>query len=221
MACIGYGAGVGTPANVSGKVDFSQSKLEIGLRTDDPLTQLPLAIADGIAHESKTKFGINFALGISLGLDFFFKTPMADVIREAMDKGLADMTKTIIRDADKGTWEDAWETRILYAPEVSNGDTHFGIRGGTRAGVKSGDTFVVRNMVAKWTGAPCSSRLEWAIASSEEPLAEVIVELPGKDISIVRVVKYLRDERIEPGAQVKILALKSLATPTPTPAPRK
>jgi hypothetical protein len=216
---IGYGVGGDLPGTVGGKVDFKSSKLEMNVRADYPLTQQIKASADGVSTQKETKFGINFSAGIQLGLDFFFKTPITNVLRGAMDMSLTKLTEDIIKKSDLGTWDDAWETRILYSSKIGDGDTTFGIRGGQRNNIKSGDKFVVRNMEYEWEGAPCTSRLKWSVPAQVEPVAELEAINIGDNVAVLRVTKYNQEIRIQPGAQVKILALKP--PPTPTPAPKK
>lgn len=207
---VGYGAGGDLGGGkVAGNVQFDQSKLEIGLRTDDPLTQQAVAIGDGIAHQSKVSFGIDFAPGLPIGLDFFFKTPITDVIRKAMTKGLDKVvdryTNMISTNKD---WNEVWESRVLYDPELVNNDTHIAFRGGYRASVQVGDTFTITNTHYAWEGAACYTRLKYKIPLTVTPVAEAQVVSVGDNVSVAVITKYLIDQKIKPGAMVKVLKLK-------------
>lgn len=217
---IGYGPGGNLPGNVGGKVNFEQSKLELGLDSVHPLIPSTRVIADSVSHQSKVKFGIDFNAGTNIGLDFFFKTPITDVIRAAAKRGLIKIVDAMTKRSERGTWEDTWESRVLYVPRLSDQDTHFGFRGGKEAGVKVGDTFTVTNQIYEWTGAPCTSPLRYAIPETDTPIAEMIVVRVGDNVSVAKVTRYLQDRRVEPGAMVKILALKE-PPPTPTPTPNR
>lgn len=206
---VGYGVGGELASKIGGNVQFEQSKLEIGLRTDDPLTQQAIAIGDGVAHQSKVNFGIDFAAGLPIGLDFFFKTPITDVIRSAMTKGLDKVvdryTNMISTNKD---WNEVWESRVLYDPELVNNDTHIAFRGGYRASVQVGDTFTITNTHYAWEGAACYTRLKYKIPLTVTPVAEAQVVTVGDNVSVAVITKYLIEQKIKPGAMVKVLKLK-------------
>jgi hypothetical protein len=190
-------------------VNFEQSKLELGLRTDDPLTQQPIAIGDGVANQSRTAFGIDFVPGVPVGLNFFFNTPISDVIRTAMTRGLDQMVdryKTLL--SVNRDWNEVWESRVLYDPELVNGDTHIAFRGGYRHGVMIGDTFTATNMAYRWEGAPCYTRLKYKIPSTTTPVAELEVVSVGDNVSVAIVKRYLIEQTLQPGAQIRVMALK-------------
>ena len=206
---IGYRPGGDLAGGVGGRVNFEQSKLELGLRTDDPLTQQPVAIGDGVANQSRTAFGIDFVPGVPVGLNFFFNTPISDVIRTAMTRGLdqmADRYKSLL--SANRDWNEVWESRVLYDPELVNGDTHIAFRGGYRHGVMVGDTFTATNMAYRWEGAPCYTRLKYKIPSTTTPVAELEVVSVGDNVSVAVVKKYLIEQVLQPGAQIRVMALK-------------
>jgi hypothetical protein len=210
---IGYNSGGDVAGGVGGRINFEQSRLEIGLRTDDPLSQQAITIGDGVAHQSRVAFGIDFVPGVPVGLNFFFNTPITDVIRNAMDVGLdaiVDRYKVLL--SVNRDWNEVWESRVIYDPEIVNNDTHIAFRGGYRAGVQVGDTFNVTNLHYAWEGAACYTRLKYKIPLTTTPVAEATVVSVGDNVSVA-VVKYLMDQKIQPGAQIKVLALKQ-----PTPA---
>ncbi len=206
---LGYGANgsIGIPAGVGGSVKFSSARLQLGLRAVDPLNDLIIASAKGISHQSSVNFGLNLA-SPNIGFDFFFKTPIASVVAKGIDKSLdaivADISK---QNSTTGSWADAWESRVVYDKDVANGDTQIMIRGGSRYGLQKGDTFTVTNMHYAWTGAACASALRYKVPTTATPVANVEVIAVGDNVSVARVTQYLIEERIRPGAQVKILKM--------------
>lgn len=208
---IGYNSGGDVAGGIGGRIDFEQSRLEIGLRTDDPLSQQAIAIGDGVGHQSRVAFGIEFFPGVPVGLNFFFNTTLTDVIREAMDLGLdeiVDRYKVML--SVNRDWNEVWESRVIYDPEIANNDTHIAFRGGYRAGIQVGDTFNVTNLHYAWEGAACYTRLKYKIPLTTTPVAEATVVSVGDNVSVA-VVKYLIEQKIQPGAQIKVLALKQPA----------
>lgn len=203
---IGYNSGGDLAGNAGGRIDFSQSKLEIGLRTDDPLTQQMLVIGDGVSHQSNVKFGFDFIPGIPIGLNFFFNTPITDVIRSAMTKGLDNIVGRYTKMMASGNWNEAWESRVIYDNEIANNDTHVAIRGGYRAGVQKGDRFALTNLHYRWEGAPCYTRLKSKITETVTPIAEGVVVNVGDNVAVLEV-KYVAEGRVRPGAQVKLIKL--------------
>lgn len=204
---IGYGPGGDLPGSAAGRINFQSSKLELGLRTDDPLTQQAIAIGDGIARQSQVQFGLDFVPGIPIGISFFYNTPITDVIRNAMDDGLNQIVeryKNLL--STNKNWNEVWESRVIYDPEIVNNDTHIAFRGGYRAGVKIGDTFQVTNLHYAWEGAACYTRLKYKIPLTVTPIAEATVVSVGDNVSVA-IVKYLMEQKIQPGAQIKVLKL--------------
>jgi hypothetical protein len=203
---IGYGTnGAFQNSPVGGSLDFKSTRLQMGLRAVDPLNGTITAAAEGVSHQQDIKGGVNLA-SILLGLDFFYKTPIASVVSGAMDKSLAAMVTSISKTSQTNSWGDAWETRVMYDPVVANGDTQLLIRGGSRYGMLEGDEFVISNMHYVWEGKPCESKLKYRVPSSY-PIANVHIIRKGPDVAIAQVDKYLSDERILPGAQVKLLKM--------------
>lgn len=203
---VGYGPGGELNTKVGGSVDFKSSKLEIGLRTDDPLTRQTFAIGDGVSHKQEVSFAIDF-LTSAIGLDFFYNTPITDVIRKAMTMGLDQISAKYISTAAVKTWNEAWESRVIYDPEIANGDTHIAIRGGNRAGIQNGDVFQLTNLHYKWEGAPCASRLKYKIGVTINPIATATVVRVGDNVSVAKVDYMGGDDPVRPGAQVKLLKL--------------
>lgn len=204
---IGYNASGDLAGNVGGKIGFEQSRLELGLRTENPLSNQVIAIGDGVAHQKKTSFGINFIPGIPIGLSFFFNTPITDVIREAMTKGLDNIVAKYASMRSKtGDWNEVWESRVIYDPQLANNDTHVAIRGGFLHGVKEGDTFAISNMHYAWEGAACYTKLKYAIPLTTTPIAEGVVVSVGDNVSVLQI-QYLAEGRVLPGAQIKVLKL--------------
>ncbi|CAN5436521.1 hypothetical protein BH10BDE1_BH10BDE1_05600 [soil metagenome] len=206
---VGYNTGGDLSGGLGAKVNFSSSKLELGLRTDDPLTQQVVAIGDGVSTQSKVNFGVDFSAGLPIGLDFFYNTPITDVIRTGMTDGLDQIVKkykTMLTTTND--WNDVWETRVIYDPEIVNGDTHVAIGAGYRAGVQVGDTFNLSNLHYAWEGAACYTRLKYKIPLTTTPIATGEVVSVGDNVAVLKIT-YLIEQRIQPGAQVKVLKLKA------------
>lgn len=209
---IGYNPNGDLPGSVGGKVNFSQSKFEIGLRTENPLSRQVIAIGDGVSRQSKVDVGLDFASGLPIGLNFFFNTPITDVIRAGMKDGLDQIVDTYIeRRSPNKDWNEVWESRVIYDPELVNGDTHVAFRAGELAGVKIDDTFKISNMHYEWEGAPCTTRLKYSIVRTSTPIATAKVVSVGDNVAVAKVT-YLTDTtnadlRIQPGAQIKVLKL--------------
>lgn len=211
---IGYGSN-GSPIDtggVAGSVKFNQSRLDVGLRAEDPLNRLLLAQAGGVSHQSTIDLGIDFSSGLPIGLDLFFKTPLSKVVMSAFDKALGQMIGDFKEErSDRGSWDDVWESRVMYEPDIVDNDTYVAFRGGYRYAMKKGDTFTITNMYYKWEKDPCTSALKFKIPRSPTPVAEVEVVDVGDNVAVAKVTKYLIEQRIEPGAQVKVLQLKQPA----------
>jgi hypothetical protein len=217
-ATWGVGLGIGYDRNglplastlpVGAQVDFSQSELELGLRSDDPLSGRVDSIASGISQKSDIKFGVNFFAGLPLGVSFFFQEKMSNVIRSALRKGLdaiaLDYRKR--RGHTTGAWNEVWQSRVIADPAIANNDTHVAFRGGDRHGVKVGDRFIIENVRYKWQGSPCKTPLEYQIATGT-PVVEVTVVGVGDMVSVGSV-KNLRPGQIQAGDRVRVLELAS------------
>lgn len=206
---VGYGQnGSQIPAgDVSAAVEFKQARLDMSVRAVDPLMKLLMVAAPAVSHQSDVKFSLDLLSPIPIGADFFYKTPLVKVVKAAMDKGLNSVASSFkAMMSTRNSWDDVWESRVLYKPIVDN-DTMIAFRGGYRNNVKVGDTFVVSNMYYEWEGQPCASKLKDSIPTTATPIAEVEVIQVSPNASVARVVRYLIEQNIKPGAQVKILAL--------------
>jgi hypothetical protein len=206
---IGYGTGgaLSSTATVGGTANFTSTRLQMGLRAVDPLNNLLMASATGVSSQSDVKFGVNLAAAL-LGLDFFYKTPIASVVTSAIDKSLSTVVSDLIKQKSlTGSWGDTWESRVVYDPEVANGDTQIIMRGGSRYGMMVGDQFTVTNMRYKWAADPCTSALQYKVPMSATPVANVTVIAVGDNVAVAKVDQYLIEDRILPGAQVKLLKM--------------
>ncbi len=204
---IGYGTnGAFQNAPVGGSVEFKSTRLQMGMRAVDPLNGTITAAAQGVKNQSDIKFGVNLA-SILLGLDFFYKTPIASVVSGAMDSSLKTIVGSISKTSQTNSWADAWESRVMYDPEVVNGDTQILIRGGSRYGMLVGDQFTVTNMRYKWKGEACASKLEYRVPTTATPVANVTIVAVGPDVAVAKIDRYMIEDRILPGAQVKLLKM--------------
>jgi hypothetical protein len=210
---VGVGIGYGTDGatiptgGVAGSVKFKSSRLQMGLRSTHTLTGQILGAAPGVASQSEVNFGLDLASAL-LGLDFFYKTPLAKVVTSAMDKSLDKVVEDMItQKSAKNSWDDVWESRVIYDPEISDNDTYIAMRGGYRYNMRVGDTFTISNMHYKWENdaKPCESPLKYEIPGNA--IAQVEVVQVGDNVAVAKVTKYLAEEIIKPGAQVKILNL--------------
>lgn len=206
---VGYGANgaISNATGVGGNVTFNNTRLQMGLRIVDPLSNQLVTAAEGVSNQSNIKFGVNLA-SILLGLDFVYKTPIASVVSGAFDKSLSTLVTNISKaKSSTSSWGDAWESRVVYDPVVANGDTQIVIRGGTRYGMLVGDQFTITNMRYLWSGPACTSPLVYKVPMSATPIANVTVVAVGDNVAVAHVDKYLADESILPGAQVKLLKM--------------
>ncbi len=206
----GGGISVGTP--VGGSIDFSSSKMDLTIKWDDNFTKQGVAAAAGISYSADTKFSLGLG-SFPVGLDFFYKTPLADVVKSAFDHGLDEAVRQFVAKTAgiNKTWKDAWEGRVMSDPLIDN-DNFVAFRAGTFAGVMKGDKFTVRNQVYRWVDdtKPCSSPLKYTLPDGDV-IAELEVTESSNLITIAKV-KALTDGAIRPGAQIKIL---ELIEPTP------
>lgn len=206
---LGYdsagGISLGSPVGAS--IDFSSSKMDLTVRWDDNFTKQTVAAAEGISYSGDTKFSIGLG-SFPIGVDFFYKTPLADVVKSAFTAGLDQAVQQYItKTAGPGkTWNDAWEARVISDPLIDN-DNFVAFRSGTYAGVMKGDKFTVRNQTYRWMDEsnPCGSALKYTLPDGET-VAELEVTESSSLITIAKV-KVLADGAIRPGAQVKILSL--------------
>lgn len=206
---IGYGQdGQSLSSNVGGKVRLERTKLDLRLRTDDPLSGQGLAVGDGVAYSSKVDLTVNFATGIPLGLDFFYKTALSDVIKKAMSRALEEIVDRHKRQMSaRDSWDDVWESRVVYDPVLGDNDTHVAIRGGYRSSLRVGDRFRIHNTRYVWTGAECASTLRYKIPLSNGVGALVEVVSLGDNVAVARVLENAEEQAILPGATVKIESL--------------
>ena len=206
---LGYdsagGIAFGQPVGAS--IDFSSAKMDLTVRWDDNFTRQGVTAAEGISYSADTKFSIGLG-SFPIGMDFFYKTPLADVVKSAFTSGLDQAVLSYVaKTAGAGkTWSEAWEARVISDPLVDN-DNFVAFRSGTYGGVMKGDKFTVRNQVYRWADEsnPCNSALKYTLPDGEI-VAELEVTESSNLITIAKV-KALADGAIRPGAQIKIQAL--------------
>ena len=219
---VGYttgGVSSTTTTGIGGTLQYTAATLQMGFNTVDPLTSNVIVVADGVSVQSKIAASVAFpAGGVPLGLNFFYNTPIAKAISSSMDKGLASMVKQYTKMlSTTGNWNDVWESRVVFDPQISDQDTTVAMRGGYRAGVQVGDQFSVTNLHYSWEGASCNSLLKYKVPLSSTPIAVIRVIAVGDNVSVAQVVSYSGDTKIQSGAQVKISQL--YVAPSPSPAP--
>lgn len=203
---VGYVNGVQLPSpGMGGSIHFENSRLDVVLRTDDPLTEKPITVDQGYSYETKIDGSFNY-MGM-IGLDFFFKTPIVSAVANALKDALANLVKVYHERLNAKTWNEVWTSKVIFDPAIVDGDTHIALRGGWRANIRKGDTFSIYNMHYKWLDAPCTSRLDYAIQNPLYPVAEVVIVEAGQDVSVARVVSQSTDYNVIPGAAVRVKAL--------------
>ncbi|MCM2281577.1 MAG: hypothetical protein NDI61_06995 [Bdellovibrionaceae bacterium] len=214
---VGYAQNGSTlTSNAAGSVRFEQTKLDLRMRTDDPLSRQGVVVGDGTSYSSKVDVRVDFMPGIPIGLDFFYKTALADVIKKAMDKSLAQIVARYKKQmGGRESWDDVWESRVLYDPVIADNDTHIAIRGGYRASIRIGDRFRVTNAHYVWEGAECSSTLRYRIPLTMDAGALAEVVSVGDNVAVARVLENPSESAILPGAIVKIESLIGVEKPKP------
>lgn len=198
-----HGGYPGVP--VGGSLKFDKSQLSVTLQSEDPLSGKPIAIDAGRASEWKMSASIDYLSMI--GLDFFFKTPIFKVVNSAFQDSVNHLVDVHMKRMNVKNWVNAWESKIIFDPVISNGDTHLAMRGGWRANVRVGDTFAVYNMHYKWVDDKVCEGLDYAIPNPAEPVAEIRIVEAGQDVSIGLVTSASKDYRVDAGAITKVKAL--------------
>lgn len=198
-----HGGYPGVP--VGGSLNFSRSELSVTLGSEDPLTGRPITIDAGKSYEDKLKGEVEY-MGM-VGLDFFFKTSLFKVVAGSFKDALKNLVESHMEQMDADSWTEVWQSKIIFDPVISNGDTHLAMRGGSRANVRVGDTFEVYNMHYKWMGEECNSQLDYAMPDPSFPVAEMRVIEVGKDVSKALVLSTSKDYRVTTGAIIKIKKL--------------
>ena len=198
-----HGGYPGVP--VGGSLNFDRSELSVTLGSEDPLTGRPITIDAGKSYENKLRGEVDY-MGIA-GLDFFFKTPLFKVVAGAFKDALKNLVDRRMDQLDIGDWTKAWQSKIIFDPVISDGDTHLAMRGGSRANVRVGDTFEVYNMHYKWMGEECNSPLDYAMPNPSTPVAVIRVVETGNDVSKALVTSASKEYRVSAGAIVKIKQL--------------
>ncbi len=201
-----HGGYPGVP--VGGSLKFETSQLSVTLQSEDPLSGKPIAIDAGKSYENKLSLDVDY-MGV-VGLDFFLKTPLFKVVHSAFAESISNLIDVHMSRLNVKSWAEAWQSKIIFDPVISNGDTHLAMRGGWRSNVHVGDSFSVYNMHYKWVDdKECEAPLDYSIPHPAEPIAEVRVVEVGQDVSVGIVTTANADYHVEKGAITKIKALKT------------
>lgn len=199
-----HGGYPGVP--VGGSLKFDSTQLSVTVQTEDPLKGVPIAIDAGRASESKLSAEIDF-MGMA-GLDFFLKTSLFNVVTAAFRDSLKNLITAHLQRLNVPSWTQAWQSKVIFDPVISNGDTHLAMRSGWRANVRVGDTFSVYNMHYKWVDDKvCEGQLFYAIPHPAEPIADIRIVEVGQDVSIGLVTRAT-SVKVDAGAITKIIQLK-------------
>ncbi len=198
-----HGGYPGVP--VGGSLNFDRSQLTVTLGSEDPLTGKPITIDAGKSYENKLRGELDY-MGV-VGLDFFLKTPLFKVVAGSFKDALKNLVGAHMERLNVANWKGAWQSKVIFDPVISDGDTHIAIRGGWRANIRVGDKFEVYNMHYKWNGEECNSSLDYALPNPAMPVAEIRVVETGQDVAKGLVISALKDYRVTSGAIVKIKEL--------------
>lgn len=208
---VGYGQGgipLPTGGTIGGGIDFSSSELQMAMRADEPLSGRTDVITDTVTSKSDIKLHIDLGVGIPLGLDFFFKEPITNVVKAAYSKAQNQIVQDYIKKrSTKGTWNEIWNARVIEDKEIANNDTHIAFRAGTRSNIKIGDTFDVISMRYQWKGVPCQSALDYQIPASNVPLANIKIIAVGDIVSVGEVLASPNTKPISAGDIVRLVQL--------------
>ncbi len=210
---IGYpgGGGIGTKGGMGGSLNFELMRLSLILNTEDPLTNKPIAIDEGHSNEIKIDGSFDY-MGYG-GLDFFFKTPLFTVVVSALQKAITSLVETHQSRMGVTSWDDVWQSKIIFDSVIADGDTQIAMRGGWRSNIHKDDQFYVYNVHYKWTGESCNSPLDYSIAQPASPIAEIKIVEVGEDVSIGRVTAISQNDSIKAGAIVRVKSLNVPAKP--------
>ena len=212
---IGFGKSPAQMGNIG--VTYSQTKLDLRLQLNRPLTQLPLEIGDAKSYQKS----VSAQLGIGqIGLNFFFKSAISDAIKQAMDSALSDIIGKYTA-ARNPEWNKNWESRVVYCQQCDK-DTHIAIRGGAQNGVKLNDSFSISNLNYQWEdeSAPCRSRLVSSIPDDPSvPTATGITEYVDDNFSVLKITKYSGNSKIRVGARVQLDSFAPAAALAPATTP--
>jgi hypothetical protein len=210
---IGYDSTGALKGTAGGSVNFKNSELDLGLYANEVLSGQNLVMGDSVSNSTAFDITVDF-LGGLLGLNFFTQPKIADVIVGGMDKGLSNIVAHFIAKMSpvNKSWNDVWVSKVLYEPQVVNGDTQIAMRGGDLYNVQAGDSFLIYNTTYLWggDGTPCSNALVDA-PEAIDPIARAVVAKVSHNIAIATVT-YFTDGRVHPGDHVHI---EKLVAPVP------
>lgn len=212
---FGFGNNPTSMGNIG--VNYSKARLDMRLRLDRPLTQLPLEIGDARSYQKSVSAKLGYGM---IGINFFFQTAMSDVIKEGMDAALSAIIDQYTKNRNSD-WNTNWESRVVYCQQCDN-DTHIAFRGGAQNGIKNGDKFKIFNLNYQWANgdaSACKSRLISSIPDNPTiPTAYGTVEYVDDNFSVLRIDKYTGKSIIRVGARVSLdsFVVEAPTSTTPT-----
>lgn len=203
---IGFTSAGSFGASASFQVDTAQ--LDLGLRAREPYFGYIIGMTDVTADQTKTSISasINFAL-FEISPDYYFSTPLVDVSKTAITKGLLALFDAIDNQSIQNKMP-IWEGQVDKGTATDN--NFIRISAGQIHGVRAGDTFDIFNVHTEWAGQPCQSQLLVREASTSDPVATVQISSAPGDLGInyayAKIIKSTGDQ-IYPGAIVRINSL--------------
>lgn len=211
----------GLPPKINGDIEITKATLHSALRAKIPSTEryIATARADAESVETKSDFAINFFNLVRIGMDYYKKTPLADVIEYAFTGAFKKLYTDIESLGDKDVSRPTW-----YVPlRETDGDVKFQAYGGSDHGLKIGDELAVYNAIHLWEGdgEPCKVPYQgFMVPPDDEPVAILKVIALTETISLLKpIVAPTSGRPIHPGAVVTISKLVPLK-PAPAQAKR-
>lgn len=183
-------AGAYSPS-IGGDFNVESAQLDLSLVATRPLTSSVMGAANVTSKQTKTKvsFGLNFG-AFSIGPSAYYSTPLANVTKNALTKGVSDLSNQLTK--------EEWYTRVM-----ANHDTHVVVVGGLDVNLEVGDQLLVYNEDYYWEGEPCNSKYLGGGAQASSAVAKIEIDWVGDEISRGRVIEQ-NDENAVVGAKVKL-----------------
>jgi hypothetical protein len=178
-------------------VSVKKATLDMAFKAEDPL--IPghvLATSTPAAKRQEISFSANINFGVfSIGPSAYFKSPLAEVVKKAMVNGITDLK----------TQMDA--SSPWYAMVLRNCDKAIYINAGgaSDAGLQDGDILEIYNVVYRWEGEVCNSRLLGSVPSTGmgSPIAVARVAGVGDTITRAEIIQQdASGTKIQPGSRV-------------------
>ncbi|MGE3759903.1 MAG: hypothetical protein AB7H97_19205, partial [Pseudobdellovibrionaceae bacterium] len=123
---IGFGPNFGLKLPISLGLKIKKANLDVGLEAYSPFTSHQIATGEAIGKQTETNLDFSIDLGgITLGPSYWFKTPLAEVTRNAFYMALQNLIKNMDNVGHK------WSSFV-----VADHDTHVVVQGGKDVNMK-------------------------------------------------------------------------------------